>query len=361
MSIPSPGPSSQTRTERGGFYLLLALISAVLVVIVWPFASPLLWSALAAIIFQPLYLRILSFMPRHPNRAAMTTLLIIIVAVIVPAIGLGTVVFEQALALYNSLRGGTFNTATLFNQFHDALPTQLRIMLDRSEYGEYSAVQARVEQFLTESAGVIARQALAIGGSAFGFVLSLGVGLYITYFLVRDGQTIGPRIRNALPVSAPIAEALAEKFVLIVRATIKGSVVVGLVQGALGGITFWIVGMPSAVLFGLLMAIFSLLPALGPAIVWLPVAIYLLVIGDVWQAVVVVVSGVAVIGMADNVLRPILVGRDTGIPDWIVLVTTLSGIATIGLSGIVLGPLAAGLFLAGWSLFTEMRDGNGTV
>ena len=106
------------------------------------------------------------------------------------------------------------------------------------------------------------------------------------------------------------------------------------------------------------MALVALLPAVGPALVWVPVAIYLLATGAVWQGVVVVVSGVAVIGLADNILRPILVGRDAGIPDWLVLVTTLGGIEVAGLSGIVVGPLVAALFLTGWQILTEEREGR---
>ena len=171
-----------------------------------------------------------------------------------------------------------------------------------------------------------------------------------------DGQQLAQNIKDSLPFEKSVAVRVSDRFIVIVRATIKGSVVVGMIQGALGALTFWIVGMPSAVLFGVLMAFFSLVPALGSAIIWLPVAAYLLITGDIWQAIVVVTSGVFIIGMADNILRPIMVGRDTGIPDWIILVTTLGGIATFGLSGIVLGPLAAGLCLAGWIIYREQRD-----
>ena len=206
--------------------------------------------------------------------------------------------------------------------------------------------------------GFIASQAVAIGGGVLSFLLALGVGLYVTYFLLRDGGRVGPAVLDALPLEDSITNRLSQKFLSIVRATIKGSVLVGLVQGLLGAITFWIVCLPSALLFGLLIAIASLLPALGPALVWAPAAIWLFATGQIWQGVVMVGSGVAVIGMADNVLRPILVGRDTGIPDWIILVTTLGGIATLGLSGIVLGPLVAGLFLAAWSILLEQREGD---
>jgi predicted PurR-regulated permease PerM len=132
--------------------------------------------------------------------------------------------------------------------------------------------------------------------------------------------------------------------------------VVGLVQGALGAIAFVIVGLESALLFGVLMTIFALVPVIGAGAVYVPVGLWLLIAGDVWQGVFVLVVGFVVISSADNVLRPILVGRDTGIPDWIILVTTLGGISFLGFSGIVLGPLVAGLFLASWSILQEYRD-----
>ncbi|WP_209348870.1 AI-2E family transporter [Pontixanthobacter sp. CEM42] len=336
--------------ERGGFVLFLALITAGFIVIVWPFASPLLWSALAAIMFQPLYQWLLPRCRDSANKAAIAALLIITFAVVIPALLIGSMIIEQAAEVFLAFRDGQFDVGAWFTQVFSALPASIQSSLDTSGFGTLNALIDRAQDFARESTGIIARQAVAIGGSALSFVLSFGVGLYVTYFLLRDGKQIGRSVINALPMEREIADDLAEKFLTIVRATIKGSVVVGLVQGTLGAITFWIAGVPSVMLLGLLMAIFSLLPALGPAIVWLPIAIYLLATGAIWQGIFVIAAGVLVIGMADNVLRPILVGRDTGIPDWIILISTLGGIGLLGLSGIVVGPLVAGLFLAAWSI-----------
>lgn len=348
---------SRARIEQGGLILFLVLITVGLVLIVSGFLGALLWAALAALLFQPLFQRLLRRWPGRRNQAAGVTLLILTFAVVIPALIVASLVVDQAAGVYNQIRTGQISFAGYFQQMHDALPDRLQQMLDRSGYGSFERAQARISQVLSASASVLASRALSIGANAAAFLLSFGVGLYVTYFLLRDGDRIGPSIVRALPLEPGISSRLAERFCAVVRATIKGSGIVALVQGALGAITFWIVGLPAALLWGVMMAIAALLPAIGPAIVWGPVAIYLLAIGNIWQAVVVIASGVLVIGLADNVLRPILVGRDTGIPDWLVLVSTLGGIELLGLSGIVVGPLAAALFLVGWEILTEKRLG----
>lgn len=348
--------SAENRIERGGFLLFLALATLGLLAIVLPFAAPILWATLAAIIFQPLYRRFLDWRPGRENQAAVATLIVVTFAVVLPAVLIGSAIVTQAIELVVAFQEGRVDVAGWFAQIMGALPTRVQAALAQSGWGDLVAVQNRIQDFAEQSVGLIAQQALAIGGGVAGFVLALGLGLYVGYFFLRDGSAIGHAVVRALPMERAIAERLADRFLTIVRATIKGSGIVGLVQGALGTITFWIVGVPSALLLGLLMAIASLLPAVGPALIWVPVAIYLLATGAVWQGVVVIASGVAVVGLADNLLRPILVGRDTGIPDWMILVTTLGGLSLVGLSGIVLGPLAAGLFIAGWSILSEQRD-----
>ncbi|GAA5055466.1 AI-2E family transporter [Erythrobacter westpacificensis] len=348
------GQHKSGAVENGGFLVFLALVSLVLLYIVWPFVAPLLWATLAAIMFQPMYQWFRARLGGS-NRAAIATLLVITVAIIIPAFFIGAVVVEQATAVVIAFREGRIDLAALFETVHAALPEAIRQNLDASGFGTPEMVQQRAQDLALESSGLIAQQAVAITGSALGFVLAFGIGLYVAYFLLRDGRDVGRQVIAHLPLASDVAYELAERFLAIVRATIKGSVVVGLVQGALGSLTYWIAGVPNIVLLGLLTALFSLVPAIGPAVVWAPVALYLLAVGEIWQGVVVLVSGFAVIGMADNVLRPILVGRDTGIPDWIILVTTLGGIAAMGLSGIVVGPLVAGLFLAAWGVLAQQR------
>jgi len=136
-------------------------------------------------------------------------------------------------------------------------------------------------------------------------------------------------------------------------------VVVAIVQGLIGGIVFWALGITGALLWGVLMGCFSLIPAVGTGLVWVPVALYLLATGAVAKAIILIFCGLFIIGMIDNLLRPILVGRDTRIPDYVVLITTLGGIDMFGFNGIVIGPVIAALFIATWNIVTRMRTGNG--
>ena len=147
-------------------------------------------------------------------------------------------------------------------------------------------------------------------------------------------------------------DKLVTKFTTVIRATVKGNIVVAASQGALGGLIFWILGIQGPVLWGVSMAFLSLLPAVGAGLIWVPVAIYFLATGAVWQGVVLTAFGVGVIGLVDNVLRPILVGKDTKMPDYVVLISTLGGMALFGLTGFVIGPVIAALFIASWDLFS---------
>ncbi|GAB4477624.1 MAG: AI-2E family transporter [Erythrobacter tepidarius] len=349
-------PHRTDELQHASFLLILALVSLMMAVIVWRFATALLWAALAAIMFQPLYRWMLRKMRGRRNPAAISALLVIFFAVLVPGLWLATLVVQEALALVAALQAQPLDLAATFDTYYGILPQPVREAIDRSGWADMSSIQTKLQELLAASAGMLASQAVSIGSGALSFLLSFAVGLYVMFFLLRDGERIGRTLLNTVPVERAIAERLAERFLGIVRATIKGSGVVGLVQGVLAGISYLIVGLESALFFGVLTTVFALVPVIGAGAVYIPVGLWLLLTGAMWQGVFVLVVGVVIISSADNVLRPILVGRDTGIPDWIILVTTLGGISLLGFSGIVLGPLVAGLFLASWSILQEYRE-----
>jgi predicted PurR-regulated permease PerM len=185
--------------------------------------------------------------------------------------------------------------------------------------------------------------------------------LYLLFFLFRDENKLSERVKDAIPLRSEQLNALLLKFTIVIRATVKGDLLVALLQGALGGLMFWFLGINASLLWAVLMAFLSLLPAIGSGLVWMPVAIYLIATGAVWQGIVLIVYGAFVIGLVDNFLRPMLVGKDTKMPDYVVFFSTLGGIEAFGLNGFVIGPVIAAMFIAVWDIFSVSRRRNDDV
>lgn len=348
-------PKRRYKLEDGFFLGLVILVTIAFAAVLEPFFAAVLWGVIVAILFWPIQQRIAARMPGHRNSAALITLLLIIAIVIIPAIFLVFALIQEAAHFYAQIQSGQIDFARMFSQMQAALPGWAHSVLRRFGLSNFDAARITVTRGLTSSFRTWAGQALLIGQSAFSFVIALGVMLYLAFFLLRDGDRLSQRFADAAPLRQHQREALLSRFVIVIRATVKGSLVVAIVQGVLGGLIFWVVGIQGALLWGVLMGAFSLLPAIGAAIVWGPVALYLFATGAIWQGVVVVASGAIIIGSVDNVLRPILVGRDTRIPDYVVLISTLGGIELFGFNGIVIGPVIAALFIATWNIFTQMR------
>lgn len=362
MDAKTPPPLNVTPKIEDGFFLgVVLVVSIAFALVIEPFFAAVLWGVIAAIVFAPLNRQILSAIPKHPNGAALITLLLILGVVIVPAFVLGAALLQEAAYFYGKIQSGEINFVRIFSDTIAALPDWLRPYVRRLGLTNFYAAQDMVTKGVTSSFRTLAAQAFQIGQSAFSFLVALGVMLYLTYFLLRDGEALSQRIAAAAPLRPSQRTALIEQFVIVIRATIKGSIVVAIVQGLIGGIVFWALGIQGALLWGVLMGAFSLLPAVGTGLIWVPVAIYLFATGAIVKAVILVVCGVLVIGMVDNVLRPILVGRDTRIPDYVVLISTLGGLELFGFSGIVIGPVIAALFIATWNIFTRMRGADEAV
>lgn len=348
------------RFEDGGFLVLILLVTLAFLWLLTPFFGAILWGVVTAIVFAPVFHWLCRRMNGQPNFSAASTLMLILALVILPALVVGVSLVQEATGIYAKFQSGQINLAAMFADLRAALPGFARRMLDSWGLRDFAGVQRVVSNGITAGLQNIASQALLWGQGALSFFAALGVMLYLTYFLLRDGEAMGGRIKAAVPLRPEVRDALFEHFVVVVRATMKGTVVVAVIQGFLGGLIFWILGVEGALLWGLVMGFFSLVPAVGTAIVWVPVAIYLLATGHVMSGAILVAFGVFVIGLVDNLLRPILVGQDTRMPDFLVLIATLAGIELFGLNGFIVGPVIAALFLAVWNIITELR-GDGAL
>jgi predicted PurR-regulated permease PerM len=347
---PTPGV-----VEDRFFLLMLAIVTLAFFWVLSPFYGAVFWGAVFAIVFSPLHLKLVRRLPRQRTLAAVLMLLMILVLVIFPLSVLSALLVQEATSVVQRVQSGELSFSRYFQLIFDALPGWVTRLLDRFGLTSLGMVQERITASLTKGSQFIAGQALTIGQSTFDFLVSFFIMLYLLFFFLRDGSLLAVRVKDTLPLAPDVKRRLTSKFTTVIRATVKGNIVVAMIQGALGGLILWVLDVHAPVLWGTLMAVLSLLPAVGAAMVWLPVAIYFLVSGEVWQGITLIAFGVLVIGLVDNLLRPVLVGKDTRMPDYVVLLSTIGGLSLFGLNGFVIGPVIAALFIAGWDLFTASR------
>jgi predicted PurR-regulated permease PerM len=341
--------------ESRVFLILLTLVTLAFGAILWQFHGAVFWGVVLAILFSPLHCRLLRHIPKSPNLAALATLVLCLVMVILPMALITASLVQEATGVYDRLKSGQVNFGQYLQQIIAALPAWAAGLLDRLNLTTLGELQGKLSSFAVQASQFVATEALNIGQNTLSFVVGFGVMLYLLFFLLRDGAALATRIGNAIPLAPEHKHQLSSKFTTVIRATVKGNIVVAASQGALGGLIFWILGIQGPVLWGVAMAFLSLLPAVGAGLVWGPVALYFLATGATLQGVVLTLYGVGVIGLVDNVLRPILVGKDTKMPDYVVLISTLGGMALFGLTGFVIGPAIAALFIASWDLFAPPR------
>jgi len=353
--MKSPNSANFPGLEDKTFLILVVVVSLAFVWILWPFFGAILWGTILAILFAPLYRWLVDFLKQRRTVAALATVTIVLLIVILPLTLIGGLLVQEGLGVYEKFQAGDLNPGRYFQQVLGVLPAWVNNLIERFGLTNFGAIQEKLSTGVVQGGQFVAAKALNIGQNTFDFIVNLAIVLYLLFFLLRDGDDLARRIRTAIPLHADQKRELFNSFTTVIRATVKGNVVVAIVQGALGGLIFWFLGVHAAVLWAVVMAFLSLLPAVGSALVWLPVAIYFLVTGATWQGIVLIAFGVLVIGLVDNVLRPILVGKDTKIPDYVVLISTLGGMAIFGLNGFVIGPVIAAMFMAVWDIFASSR------
>jgi predicted PurR-regulated permease PerM len=346
---------NETTLQYKTLMLLLVLVTIAFIWIMLPFYGAVFWAVILGIIFAPLQRRLLAKFGWKRNVTSLCTLMICLIIAILPVIIISALMVQEGATLYKSVESGQLDIAKYLAEFKILLPTPVQHLLDRMGMGDFNGLRDKISKGAMQGSQYLATQAFSFGQGTFDFVVSFFIMLYLLFFFLRDGQDLVRKIRIAFPLAEPQKRRLQLKFTRVVRATVKGNVVVAITQGALGGLIFWILDIPSALLWAVLMAFLSLLPAVGAGIVWAPVAAYFLLSGMVWQGVVLGLFGVFVIGLVDNVLRPILVGKDTRMPDYLILISTLGGMAVFGLNGFVIGPMIAALFMSTWGLFTSAK------
>ena len=346
------------RFEARAFLLLLAIATFLFGWLLQPFFDVLFWAMVIGVLFTPLYRALHESRGLGSNLSALITVLASLFVIILPLAWILYSCAMEGLLLYEKLAAGSSSLADSVDRVRETFPA----LLDLAARFGYSADQLKATLSSTALAAgsFLAKNAVVFTGGAAHFLTNLALVLYISFFLVRDGRTLTALLIRALPFGDHRERLLFHKFAGVMRATVKGSLLVAIAQGTLGGLIFWFLDIHAALLWGVVMTILSLIPIVGAALVWVPTALFLISTGDYWQGGLLIAYGACVIGLADNILRPVLVGRETKLPDFLVLLSTLGGFTMFGMDGFVTGPMLAVLFITVWQIFMEeCEEGKG--
>ena len=347
----------QNSLVRHGTFLVLVIgVSLSFIGLIQGFLLACFWAAVLAIIFRNTFRRLRIKFRGKDNLAAVLTTIFILLVVILPLFFVTIALVNQSTRLYQNIQSGQLNAVALIDYVEQQAPV-VDEYLRKFGYsinqlrGTLSNVALNVTQFVGNRA-IIATQ------SVLNFLVQFTLMLYLLFFFLRDGQQITRAIIDVLPLGNRRELALLRRFAKVSRATLKGTLIVAIVQGTIGGLLFALVGIQGAVFWGVVMTFLALLPIGGSGIVWLPAAIVMFVQGHITKGIIIIIVGALIIGLIDNLLRPLLVGRDTQMPDYLILLSTLGGIAWFGLTGFILGPVIAALFLACWEMVGEEYGGR---
>ncbi|HKP96966.1 MAG TPA: AI-2E family transporter [Fibrobacteria bacterium] len=340
--------NTQTTFQKASFLIYLLAVTAAFLFLLQNFLMVLVLAAVFTGLTYPVYAWFLAKV-RKPPIAALLTLLSVLLVLVLPLIAVGTIAYQEAVGFFGNLDVNTWrgHLEGAIQSVRDRFPSLLQKVNTENLTGmAISGVQNGFQFALKHSADI----SLSLANNVLNFFLML----FVMFYFYLDGKRILERLIRWSPLKDEYERILIEKFLSVSKGTLKGILVIGVIQGILGAILFWAVGLSSPVFLGTLMVFASIIPAVGTAGIWGPAAAFLLFEGRWGAALAVVFTGAVVIGSVDNFVRPILVGKDIKMHDLLVLLSTLGGLAVFGLTGLIIGPIIASMFLSIWNIFEEV-------
>ncbi len=334
-------------------YTFFGALIGITILFLWmlrPYVYPVFWAAVLAALFYPLYRRILGRV-KNANAAAALTEILILLIFIVPLAGIVSLLIQQAFSVYN-----TFGNRETFISFNAYLQQTLSNPL-LAPYLEKIDLTDKLSSFGTSASAFLYSFLTRSGQNTARWIIQLLIMLYTLYFFLKDGSQFLKKLMHLLPLGDAYEEQLYQRFVSTTRATLKGTIVIGVVQGGIGALAFLVTGVPAAVFWGVIMIVLSIIPGIGASVILLPTVIILLVLGQWWQAVIVLIA-LILAGTIDNVLRGPLVGKDTQMHPLFIFFATLGGLLTFGISGVVIGPVITALLISIWQIYEEKYHGD---
>jgi predicted PurR-regulated permease PerM len=337
---------------RTAFVLILLLgISALFAAVVWPFLQALLIGAILSGLCHPLYRWIVRLFRGRRALASATTLVILFFIVVGPLSAIVGLVVQQALAVSEQAipwfqdRFGAASSLDIRAWLVGRFPLLAGVIPSQEEIVRNVGTAAKA------AGGYLVSWASAFTAGTAGFFLHVFVMVYAMFFFLKDGRVILQKIFYYMPLYHEDEMRILERFASVTRATIKGTLLIGLLQGTLAGIALYLAGIDGAAFWGTIMVVLSVVPGIGSALVWVPAVIYLFAIGSPLAATLLAIWCAGVVGTIDNFLRPALVGKDAEMPDLLILLGTLGGLFLFGPIGFIVGPVVCGLFLTALDMY----------
>ena len=342
-------------SERRFLLVLVLAISALFVALIRPFLVSLMVAAIVTGVLQPAYDWLLPHLRGRKNLTATAILLALMLVVIIPLVLFLGMVTTQAVRITQQVGPWLAEQVGAGEQIPQRLLEQFPILERLRPY--QTQINARAAELTGKAGAFLASSLSAAAGGTVSFLLQLVVMLYALFCFLIDGRAILSRVMGYMPLPDQDKQLLLSRFVSVTRAMLKGTFVVGLIQGTLAGLGFAVAGIEGAVFWGTVMAVCALLPGIGAAIVWVPAVIYLALAGRTVAAIALAIWCAAIVGSVDNILRPRLVGRDADMPALLIFLGTIGGVIMFGMVGVLLGPIIAALFLSIWEMYGHIISG----
>lgn len=332
------------------FFALLGIITVIFLLLLRPFIIPIIWAAIIGSILHPVYRRLVERI-HSPDQAAMIMVIITVTIIIIPLTILGSLLLAESLDLYNSLE---MDVGELLNKINETFAKGGTYLPLSSFKGDVTFLKDHLTEILKNISNFLWQNLKSITHNTVIFVVQFAIMLYTLYFFFRDGERIREWVMHRLPLSEQQEKILHERFRATAIATIKVTVIIGGVQGFIGALLFLALKIKGALTWGVLMMGTSIIPGVGSSIVWVPAGLIMIMMGNIWKGIVILIVGFLIISMIDNLLRPTLLGQDVQMHPLLIFLSTLGGINLFGLSGFVLGPIIASLFVAFWTMYTDV-------
>ncbi len=340
--------------NRTTVLLMTLAVTVLFIMMIAGFFMAILMAAIFSGLLYPIYSKLVKSTRGKTSLASIITLLFFIFVIIIPIGGILVIVVDQAIAASESI--GPVLKEKIGDQ-NTILDRVNEIPVVQQFFPEHDKFVATVESVIAGIGKFVINNLGHISSGAVNFFFDFFVMLFTMYYFLIYGKNYLAWLLYMLPLKSEEENLLLSKFTTVTRATLKGTFVIGLVQGTMGGIAMWVAGIPNTLFWGVIMAVASIIPAVGPAIIWAPAGIYLVVIGDVVAGIGLILFGAIVIGNIDNLIRPKLVGKETELPDLMIFFGTLGGLAVFGAAGIIIGPIVAALFITLWEIYgATFRD-----